>query len=237
MEILITLNNLELSSTELSSNLGQVSTPEVSRHLTTLNEQGLVIRDNHTRKYTISDLGKIFVTMIEPIQFIIKNMEYFRNHRIDDLPNTLMTQINMLSNSRFTEKVGHNMLELEKLIDGARNELWAIVDSGFTFKNKKIQKMRVITSPELLSDVSKDEHMKTHFERSYPSMKNITYKVIPRVNLALILVDSGKAGAIAFPKTGEFKPDYSTGFFINDEDGIHYLQQIFKYFWKEARLP
>ncbi|MHA1942395.1 MAG: ArsR family transcriptional regulator [Candidatus Hodarchaeales archaeon] len=237
LEILLILKNSELPVSGIAKKLGDVSSPEVSRHLTALSEQGLVKRENLTRKYTISDFGKTLTTILEPIQFIVANRNYFQKHRLDDLPTTLMTQISLLSKAKIVERVGSVMLELEKLINITNSELCAIIDSGFTFKNDKVQKMDVITNPEFLYSTKHDEFVKTEFKKSYPSLESITYKVLPRIHIAILLIDKDKAGAIAFPKTGEFKPDYSAMFFTSEKDSINYIQTVFDYFWKLAQLP
>jgi predicted transcriptional regulator len=237
LEILLLLKDSEFSLSGIASNLGDISSPEVSRHLTALSEQGLVKRENRTRKYTISDFGKTLTVLLEPMQFIVANRNYFQNHRLDDLPTTLMTQINLLSNAKIVERVGSVMLELEKLINITNRELCAIIDSGFTFKNEKIQKMEVITNPEFWQATQHDDFIKTDFKKNYPAVESITYKILPRIHIAMLLVDKDRAGAIGFPKTGELKPDYSTMFIATDKDGISYLQSIFHYFWNQAQFP
>ncbi|MFW9995529.1 MAG: ArsR family transcriptional regulator [Candidatus Odinarchaeota archaeon] len=237
LEILLILENSELSLSDLASKLGKVSAPEVSRHLSTLVEQDLVKRETLTRKYSLSDFGRTLVTMLNPIRFITNNRDYFQRHRLDDLPMTLMSQINLLSSSEFVEGVGSVMLELEKLVGSAENDIWAIIDTGFPFKNERVQNSRTITTPEFLYQANTDEPTQADFKMRYPSMKDITYKVLPRINIAMVLIDKDKAGAIGFPRSGEFKPDYSAMFLVNDVEGVQYLQNIFDYFWKQAQLP
>jgi predicted transcriptional regulator len=237
MEILILLRSLDLSLTEITKSIGKISSPEVSRHVTALSEQGLVCRDSATRKYRASDYGITLTTMLEPLQFIVKHKEYFQNHRLDDLPTALVTQINLLTDAEVFERVGTVMLELEKMINSADRELWAIIDSGFTFKSEKVQTMKVITNPEFLYSTQNDEFVKSEFKNSYPSLESVTYRVLPKIHIALLIVDKDKSGAIGFSKTGEFKPDYSTMFFTDKKDGLYYLQTIFQYFWDQAQLP
>ncbi|TFG22115.1 MAG: ArsR family transcriptional regulator, partial [Promethearchaeota archaeon] len=108
MELLFILFNKKATISELKAKIGDISHSEVSRHIGRLAKQDLITKEAIPgRNYELTNLGKMIVKLIKPLDFILENSEFFKSHRIDDVPEALLQGLQDLSTSKIVHGTGN----------------------------------------------------------------------------------------------------------------------------------
>ena len=98
---------------DVAQNL-DLSKPEISRHLARMRELNLV--EKKDRNHLLTSLGEIILNLTSPIEFLINNYTYFRNHKIE-LPFTFIREIDSLMNSELLSGTGYFISKVEDFFD------------------------------------------------------------------------------------------------------------------------
>lgn len=208
------------------STLLEVSKPEISRHLAKLKELGVV----HTTEkvHSVTNLGEFFLGALAPMEFILSNFEFFREHQIIDLPQSIVSQIDGLRGSELVYGTGYIMKKIGELNQIAAKELRAMVDQPFP----RVRDSIVKNSYFILPQHAKDENI--DFRAINDVSETFEIRSYPVINVSLGIIDQ-KFGFVFFPDL-KGKIDYNAGFFISDPQGIEFLQSIWDYFWKRSKI-
>lgn len=227
IKLLLLLDDQESTSTELTKRVGGISNSEVFRHLSRLAKEGFIMKKTASgRSYQLTPFGKSVVSAFRPLHFMFSHSEYFRTHRIDFLPDSLLRNIDALENAELVSGAGKVMMMMEQFMKLPLNELFLMVDNIFPFP-PSCDTVHFIVLPNLL------EH--TEFIR-----KNIKFpdkRVLLEIPVCIALTDTGH-GSVFFPSYGSQRPDFNEGFAVSDPTGIAYLQALWSHFWNlEEKTP
>ena len=105
--ILLILRDQGKRITELSREM-ELTLTEGRRHVSRLNETGLIRRDAEGY-YHLSEIGKIILVEIQEFDFIIRNKAYLNSHTLKDLPIKFIKRLGDLNEGRYIGNV-HSFL-------------------------------------------------------------------------------------------------------------------------------
>lgn len=228
IKILFMLNEKAATLTDIAEKLGEISKSEVSRHLSRLTKHGFIQKELPSgRKYEISSFGKVLITIFRPIDFIFRYSEYFRTHRIDDLPMHLIRELDLMKDCEFVSGTGEVMYKIKEFQKTPAEERWIMIAAAFPFESVSAKKANYILFPEILKleGASRKTHPKTQFR----------IRILENITIAMAFNSLGQ-GIIGFPKTNDNKPDYSEVIVIKDAKGIDFLKKLWEHFWSKAKV-
>ncbi len=228
IKILFMLTEKAATLTDIAEKLGDISKSEVSRHLSRLMKCGFIQKELPSgRKYEISSFGKVLITIFRPIDFIFRYSEYFRTHRIDDLPMHLIREIDVIKDCEFVSGTGEVMFKIKEFQKTPAEERWVMVAAAFPFESVSAKKVNYIFVPEILKreGTTRKAHPKTQFR----------VRILDNITIAMAFNSLGQ-GLICFPKTSDDKPDYSEAIIIKDVKGIDFLKKLWEHFWSKGKV-
>ncbi|MHA1214717.1 MAG: hypothetical protein ACTSPG_05435 [Candidatus Hodarchaeales archaeon] len=162
--------------------------------------------------------------MLLPVQFVLQHAEYFRTHDLD-LPVSLLRDLDSLSESLFIQGTGNIMLKIQRLIEGAENEIFIMTDQQFPFGKPGLDISYLVTPKlvELGRDVKVEE-----------LNRSSQVKILPKISLAIVIADD-KTGMIFFPDI-KGNPDYSSGFYVDVEkiEALEYIKSVWYFYWNKG---
>jgi DNA-binding transcriptional ArsR family regulator len=222
--ILLNLYDNNLTVSELKEKIGDISHSEISRHIGRLAEHKLITKESIPgRKYELTHFGAIIVKLLMPIDFILKNSDYFKTHRIDDIPEELLQGLENLGSSEHIIGTGNLMVKGKTFIESAMKDLWIMTNDPFPYEIK-VKHANLIIPPHMLKYGFEVDHIRTKYD----------VKLLPEVHVCIILSDLGQ-GFIFLPNLTSSAPDFSEGFFIKDSKGYEYLKRMFFHFWEISK--
>ncbi len=222
--ILVNLYENNLTVSEMKEKIGDISHSEISRHIGRLAEYNLITKETFPgRKYELTHFGTIIVKLFMPLDFILKNSEYFKTHRIDDIPEELLQGLEHLRSSEHIIGTGNLMVKVKTFIESAMNDLWIMTNDPFPYEIK-VKHVNLIIPPSMLKYGFEVDHERTKYE----------VKILSEVHICLILSDLGQ-GFLFLPNLTINAPDFNEGFFIKDSKGYEYLKNLFFHFWENSK--
>ncbi|MHA1786485.1 MAG: ArsR family transcriptional regulator [Candidatus Helarchaeota archaeon] len=223
LDILKFLFENPMTFTTLSKKLN-ISSSEVSRHLTRLIDQGFIKKQENTRNYELSSLGKTTLLIFAPLDFVFSHAKYFQSHDLSNLPISLIRNLDALKNSDLIEGTGLLMIKMKEVAESPENEMWIMVDQPFPFGKTGLD-VKYITPPEMAKFGTQAKKTNRSTEAKY----------LNEITTALAWSDT-MGWILCFPNL-EGKPDFSAGFFINnkDTDGCNFCKKLWDYYWELSK--
>jgi predicted transcriptional regulator len=200
-----------------------LSKPEISRHLTRMRELHLV--EKLDKKHTLTSLGDIFLNLTSPIEFLIKEYDYFMNHTVD-LPFSFVREIDSLMKSELLSGTGYFMSKIDEIQNGAIKKGKMMVDQPFPMSQGHVDEALLI-----VPSYAKAENLNE--EQLQKSCTDYEVRTLPVINLTLGMVDT-TYGFLLFPERITGKIDYNHAFFVTDEMGLEFLSRLWDYYWTKA---
>jgi predicted transcriptional regulator len=237
--VLKSLYNEGKRHTQLQHEL-EIPGSEVSRHLKRLNEKRLVAKDINN-EYQITNIGKIFVKMMDIIEVSLVHQEFFNSHEITSIPFFLIIQLGKLEDVEFGNKTMENMEIFENLVKNSEEFLYAITDqyqksllkeAENKMRNKSI-KIRALVDRNLLKSYNIPDGWSKLFEDPKIFFKEMmeNIRILEKIKISLIVSDKG---AILFlSKEGEI--DYSQCLIDNHKSFINWTKELFEWYWTKGR--
>ena len=223
-----------------------LTTQECSRHLSRLQEAGLVAR-NPEGLYDLSQYGRSFLRLIPGQRFIAEHGDYFSAHTLDGLPSEFVSRIGELRGSETIDNVMVAFSFVESIFKNAGEFLVMIHDQylpsilplgvealkrDVKFRSVELKKKK----PGRSLDPIRPDYI-TEEDEEYFIQAWIDGKVKPRFSetVEVFLYLTEKEALIAFPLVdGAF--DY-TGFTSRDPAMREYCQDLFDYYWERGEDP
>ena len=223
MKILLFLFEKKSTVSKIKDKIGDISHSEISRHIGRLAKQNLITKEEIPgRNYELTNFGKIVVKLLRPLDFVVKNSDYFKNHKIDDISESFLEGIYNLESAELIIGTGNLLIKGKDFIESVLNELWIMTNDPFPYEIQA-KKVNLIIPPHMLKFGREVDHEKTKY----------IVHTIPAVHIGLILSDVGQ-GFLFLPNLNASTPDYNSGFFIIDPKGYTFLKTIFDYFWQNS---
>ena len=213
---------------------------EISRHLKRLFQKDLINKgiDN---KYFVTNIGKIFLQMIDIFEVSLNNREYLNSYDITAIPVHLIFQLGKLKTVELSNKTMENMEIFENLVKDSSEFLLAITDqyqkSLLIEAEKKMNDKRIsikaLVDRNLLKSYNIPEGWSTLFkdpqELFKKMLKNI--RILDKIQLSLVVTEKG---AILFlSKDGII--DYSQCLIDNHDSFIKWTKELFEWYWEKGK--
>ncbi len=224
IKLLLILNEKKSTISELKDEIGDISHSEISRHVGRLAKHDLITKESIPgRKYELTHFGRILVKLFGPLEFFLSKSEYFKNHKIDDIPESLLHGIENLKTSELILGTGSLLSKGKDLLELANEKLFVMTNDLFTFEIAA-KEVDLIIPPKMLKYGLKVDHEKTKYN----------VHTLPEVHLCIIISDIGQ-GFIFFPNLESSSPDFNSGFYSIESEAIDYLKRVFNYFWQNSK--
>ena len=124
--IMLLLRGEDMRLTSISKEL-DLTSPEISRHVSRLCDTGLVTKDVEGF-FSLTPLGGMVLTLLQEFEFASRHAEYFASHTHDGLPPEYVKRIGELSDSKFVDNIPGFFRQIERVITEAREYVWMLVD-------------------------------------------------------------------------------------------------------------
>ena len=213
---------------------------EISRHLKRLYEKKLIIKDIDNR-YFVTNIGKIFLQMMDIFEVSLKNRAFLNSHDISLIPVHLIFQLGKLKTVELSSKTMENMEILENLVKESDKFLFAITDQYQKSLLKEAEKKMKNQSTEIKALVDKNL-LKSYnipdgwydlFEAPKVFFKEMLRNIRILDKIGLSLVASEKGSILFLSKAGEI--DYSQCLIDNHEPFINWTIELFDWYWKKGK--
>jgi predicted transcriptional regulator len=226
--------------TGISRELG-ISTQQCNRHLSRLVEAGLVVKDAEGL-FGLTPFGEVVLRLNPALEFLTGNRGYFMTHTLRELPSEFVARIGELSDSELKSNVMEGISEIEGIIEGAEEYLWAII-------NKRTRSVR----PLVVDALRRGVRVSSISVRSYVTELDVKREIDEGEELTVVKAEregqaevadaddfgvymyvTEKAAYIAFPlEDGTF--DY-LGFVASDPRAVGFCSDVYRYFWEMAEV-
>jgi predicted transcriptional regulator len=124
MKIMKSLIDERLKLSQVSKNLDMTVT-EASRHLQRLSDVQMLEKDVDGA-FGPTSYGKLAVRLLQSLDFISMNREYFLEHDILELPDELIDRISMLSHARLNPDIVRVLAHVDKMFQEADEYIWVM---------------------------------------------------------------------------------------------------------------
>ena len=209
---------------------------EISRHLKRLIEKNFVEKTMNN-KYAITNIGKMFLDILELFEVSLKYEAFFNNHNINNIPLNLILQLGNLKTIRINSGTMQNIELWSEMIKKSEKFVLAISDqfqdSILPAVERKINnlsiKIKALVDKNVLASKSYEKLNDRHaFYQKINISQNI--RVLKQVVFSLLVTDKG---AILF-LSREGKIDYSECMYDDNEIFINWSKELFNWYWKEG---
>lgn len=200
----------------------KLSKPETLDHIDYLMHQGMIETGTNGKKYNVSSLGALLVKLYAPLDFILDRMDFFKSHGFSNLPWKLKREIGSLVSSEYIDDLERLGVVIQESINSAVDELLVMTGKEFTVESLELRACDCILPPEM---ITLGNQLRKKCER-------VNFRFMKETNFALYIADKDRA-VLIFPDNSG-KTDYSCGFFINDNMGLHFVDLLWSYFWRLA---
>jgi predicted transcriptional regulator len=210
----------------------ELTSPEVSRHLTRLTEAKL-IEKNADNFYNVTNFGEYLLNSLVDLEFMVKHRDYFIKHSAVNIPIRFQKRMSEISRYKLVNNFMEFLSFINEKIKTSQEYIWLYIDQYPILSTESMLNAvergvnyRIIEQSDL-------SNAQTIFEKKYLFSVNgkepkIEIKKHERKDAYLFISDKGSA--IAFPTRGGF--DY-TGF-IQEGNNSRWIKELFEYYWSPA---
>jgi predicted transcriptional regulator len=207
----------------------ELTSPEVSRHLSRLNESKIVQKDLQNY-YHITRYGRHILRLVNEINFFTKNREYFVSHDALKIPSTFIDRISELSKYNFSDNFMGFLHFIDEKIKEATEFIWLYIDQypitaleSLLDSVERGVKVRIIEQSDLSGpNVSfKNQHLIAHGDEP----PEVMIKTSDRKDLYLFVSNVGSA--VSFPTENGF--DYA-GFTTDEREFGAWSEELFNHY-------
>jgi predicted transcriptional regulator len=209
----------------------ELTSPEVSRHLTRLTETKLIEKDAENY-YSVTSFGEYLLNSLIDLEFITRHRDYFLRHSAVNIPIRFQKRMSEISGYRLVDNFMEFLMFITEKIKASREFVWLYIDQ---YPLLAMDPMRTSVSQGVRYKIIETGE-KSDADKIF-DMKHLVAKGgdIPMVevkkhqNRDIYLFISDKGSAISFPAKEGF--DY-TGF--TSDEANDWVKDIFTYYWSPA---
>jgi predicted transcriptional regulator len=240
LRILRELGRESLNITGLSRRL-DITTQEVSRHVSRLSDVGLTKRSPEGL-YSLTPYGELTLNQIGGLEFTSRYREYFRDHSVAALPSELVSRLGELSGGTFIDDVMVTVHRIEETIKNAEEYILNLnvpyIASAFPLIGDVLERgveCRFLRTDALaVPEVMMDDRERS-IDEDLMQRVSATGQYVERLldQAPVIMYMSEKEVAIlTLPMTdGEF--DFH-GFTYGDEKMHRWCGDLFNHYWERS---
>jgi predicted transcriptional regulator len=241
--ILASFDRLTLLSEMASEKrrLGQLTaklaaTPqETSKHLMRLRDAELIEKDSDGF-FDLTPFGRIILTLLPSVKFLVQNREYFLSHDISSLPSEFLERIGELQESGYGEKVGSVLAHTQQVVKDAGEYIWLMADhplggEELVIKSGKLESSAVTWRIIIPAESSIDW---ARLRRSVGTRKGrIEYHLIEDKEIKAGIALNEKIAGLTLPDNMG-RLDFNSGFGGKDPAFRKWCQDLFVFHWNKA---
>ncbi|MFW9818397.1 MAG: transcriptional regulator FilR1 domain-containing protein [Candidatus Thorarchaeota archaeon] len=209
---------------------------EISRHLKRLIEKNLV-KKSMGNKYAITNIGKLFLFILELFEVSLKYELFFNTHNIDIFPLNLILQLGNLKSIKISCGTMQNIELWSEMIKNSEKFIFAISDqfqdSILPAVERKINNSSIDIRALVDKNVLRSKgYEKLHDRHAFYQKINISQniRILKQIEIVLLVTDKG---AILFLGK-EGKIDYSECLIDENEIFIKWSKELFEWYWKKG---
>jgi len=239
VNILRELREERSTYSDLSRKL-DITTQEVSRHLSRLTENGLTTRRTDGL-LELTPYGELVLRQLNAVEFTSKHREYFSNHVLNGLPDKFVSRMGELRGCTLNLDVMVSIHRVQKILQEAEEHVWNLnlpyIASAFPHIRNIFERGiegRFLHGEELqLPDEMRGERERVFSDSEVRSLKAAGLYKERLVEAGLIIYMSEKEVALlCFPEAdGRF--DYM-GFTSIDPDALVWCRDVFLHYWEQG---
>jgi predicted transcriptional regulator len=240
VRILRELRKERSTYSDLSRKL-EITTQEVSRHLSRLTENGLTTRRTDGL-LELTPYGELVLRQLSNVEFTSKHREYFLSHVLNGLPDKFVSRMGALRDSTLNLDVMVSIHRVQKILQEAEEYVWDLnlpyIASAFPHIKGIFERGvegRFLHGDELqLPDEMKETRESVFSDDQIRSLKAAGIYKERLVETELIIYMSEKELALlCFPEAdGRF--DYM-GFTSTDGDALEWCREVFLHYWGQGK--
>ena len=230
--ILLLLKQKPERMTQIAGELNLTS-PEVSRHLSRLSESKLIQKDV-SNFYHVTNFGEYLLNSLVDLEFITKHRDHFIKHSAVNIPIMYQKRMSEISNYKLKTNFMEFLSFINEKIKESEEHVWLYIDQypllaieSMLNSVEQGVKYRVIEQIELTGP--NDVFDKKHLISIGGEEPRVEVKTHQRKDVYLFISDKGSA--IAFPTVDGF--DY-TGFVNHDGSDSAWINDLFEHYWDPA---
>jgi len=235
LKILQSLDEKDQKLSELAKML-DATAPEVHRNLERLERNNLIIKST-VGTYTVDDLGKVVLSLVPTIGFVVKNKDFFSDHPIENIPKKFVVRLAELNDSKLVTSYVNNFEEWKDIYGSAekfiRNILYEVpyFDDFVKPLYEKVSngvKIRSIFYEKAMLSSGRSSVLKKF--KKYIDSGDIQRKMIRDVPISIIMNES--KGCIMFSNNN--KVDSGYGFVGTSPQFLDWCSDYFEYCWSNS---
>ena len=239
VNILRELREKHSTYSDLSRKL-DITTQEVSRHLSRLTENGLTTRRTDGL-LELTSYGELVLRQLNAVEFTSKHREYFVSHVLNDLPDKFVSRMGELRECTLNLDVMVSIHRIQKILQDAEDYVWNLnlpyIASAFPYIKNIFERGvegRFLHGEDLqLPDEMRGERERVFNDDEVRSLKATGLYKERLIEAGLVSYISEKEVALlCFPEAdGRF--DYM-GFTTTDPDALEWCRDVFLHYWEHG---
>ena len=235
VNILNLLQREHLNLTNISNKL-ELRNQETSRHLSRLEEPGLVLK-NTDGIYQTTPFAELVLKKQDEMGFLLKHKDYFNSHSTQDLPSDLMAKLGILRNSVYIDDTLIALQVVKRIMDEAEEYLYrlsgqflmVLLDPIVAATERGINYYFIYSADIKVPPDSEDT------VRLRKAQRNGNFFSYTHDNVRAFIVMSEKEVMLSFPElNGTY--DY-TGFNSTDTDVLHWCRELYEHHNIDRKPP
>jgi len=221
------LGNLSKEALKLS-HLAQrqdMTVTETSRHLQRLSEAELIFKDSEGL-YKVTPYGKLILSLVPSLGFVLENRTYFQEHDTSVLPPEFIARFGELSDFTFREDTISNLVYHMKILREAEEFTWTAANQFH------------LSAPPLVAEgLKRGIDFRTILPENvipppgFTPAEGVQRRALPGFNLVLIVSD--KEAVFGLPYLNG-KMDHAQ-YFSTDPDFLKWCRDLYLYYWDRAK--
>jgi predicted transcriptional regulator len=241
LRIVRELGRESLNITGLSRRL-DITTQEVSRHISRLSDVGLTNRSPEGL-YSLTPYGELTLKLMEGLEFTSRHRDYFRHHTVAALPPEIVSRLGELSGGTYIDDVMVTVHRIEETIKNAEEYILNlnvpyiasafpligdVLDRGVECRFIRTEDLKV---PEVMMD-DRENSIDEGLMQQVRATGQYAERLIDQAPVILYMSEK-EVAILTFPLTdGEF--DFH-GFTYADERMHGWCMDLFNYYWEMSR--
>jgi len=226
-ERMMILDNLSREALKLS-HLAQrqdMTVTETSRHLQRLSDAELIIKDVEGL-YKITPYGKLILSLLPSLGFVLENRRYFQEHDTSMLPPEFISRFGELSNFTFREDTISNLVHHMKILGESEEFCWTAANQ-----------FHLSAPPVIAEALKRGVELRTILPENvipppgFRPAEGVQRRTLPGFNFVLIVSD--KEAVLGLPYLNG-KMDHAQ-YFSTDPGFLKWCRDLFLYYWDRAK--
>lgn len=236
IDILNILNDSPMSSSQLAKKMG-VSVQANQKHITKLTICGMISK-RQDGKLELTPIAKASLAQISSFTFLSKFKNYFLEHTLEGVPDTLIQRTGELCNAELIEDPMIGWQEAKSTVENCKEFLWgasSMIPLEFyeKVKNKFKQgvKFRIIYPKNMIVAKGFSETRKKTGWNDQVKKGNAEERFIANLPLTIVVTKNKAEVLFANKKTGQI--DGNMIFKSRDPKFCQWCKELFEYYWYE----